>query len=116
VKTLNYLALPLLFQVGECPFFSESLVGTYSNIMDHERTLKFPDEVGMSPSCVDLIRNLLTARDRRLGATDVDEIKSHPFFNKNNTHWTWENLRSCKFHGICPSNTVRHYLIKAVLP
>ncbi|KAL5261605.1 hypothetical protein ACHWQZ_G007336 [Mnemiopsis leidyi] len=81
--------------VGECPFFSESLVGTYSNIMDHEKTLHFPDDVVMSPSCVALIRNLLTTRERRLGRVDVNEIKNHPFFTKNNTHFTWENLRDC---------------------
>jgi len=81
--------------VGECPFFSESLVGTYSNIMDHEKTLKFPDEVGMSKSCVDLIRGLLTTREKRLGAQDVNEIREHPFFVKNNTHWNWQTLRTC---------------------
>ena len=83
-------------QVCECPFFSESLVGTYSNIMDHERTLSFPEEVQMSPSCIDLIRGLLTTREKRLGRVDVGEIKEHPFFTRNNTHWTWENLRQCE--------------------
>ncbi|XP_063683665.1 rho-associated protein kinase 2-like isoform X2 [Bolinopsis microptera] len=81
--------------VGECPFFSESLVGTYSNIMDHEKTLAFPDDVVMSPSCIDLIRNLLTSREHRLGRIDVNEIKQHRFFIKNNSHFTWENLRDC---------------------
>lgn len=65
--------------------------------MDHEKTLHFPDDVVMSPSCVALIRNLLTTRERRLGRVDVNEIKNHPFFTKNNTHFTWENLRDCKF-------------------
>ena len=86
----------VLSQVGECPFFSESLVGTYSNIMDHEKTLDFPDDVVMSPSCIALIRNLLTTRERRLGRVDVNEIKNHPFFTKNNNHFTWENLRECE--------------------
>ncbi len=30
--------------VGEPPFLADSLVGTYSKIMDHENTLCFPDQ------------------------------------------------------------------------
>lgn len=29
--------------VGETPFYSETLVGTYTNIMQHDRTLRFPN-------------------------------------------------------------------------
>lgn len=29
--------------VGETPFYSETLVGTYSKIMDHEDSLQFPE-------------------------------------------------------------------------
>lgn len=30
--------------VGETPFYAETLVGTYSKIMDHESSLEFPDD------------------------------------------------------------------------
>lgn len=30
--------------VGDTPFYSDALVETYTNIMKHEETLKFPDD------------------------------------------------------------------------
>ena len=33
---------------GDTPFYAEALVNTYSNIMNHETTLKFPDEPALS--------------------------------------------------------------------
>ncbi|ETN75509.1 kinase domain protein [Necator americanus] len=34
--------------IGETPFFAEALVSTYSNIMDHKNSLRFPDEPAIS--------------------------------------------------------------------
>jgi hypothetical protein len=31
--------------VGQTPFYTESLAGTYSNIMNFKHSLRFPDEV-----------------------------------------------------------------------
>ncbi|XP_056283845.1 rho-associated protein kinase 2-like isoform X3 [Pseudoliparis swirei] len=77
--------------VGETPFYTESLVGTYGKIMNHKNTLIFPDDVEMSQAAKDLICAFLTDRQVRLGRTGVDEIKCHPFFK--NDQWTFENIR-----------------------
>ncbi|XP_074541299.1 rho-associated protein kinase 2-like [Halichoeres trimaculatus] len=77
--------------VGETPFYAESLVGTYGKIMNHQNSLVFPDDVEMSRDAKDLICAFLTDRKVRLGRTDVDEIKSHPFFKNN--QWTFDNIR-----------------------
>ncbi|KAI5705422.1 hypothetical protein M8J75_014857 [Diaphorina citri] len=59
--------------VGDTPFYADSLVGTYSKIMDHQNALKFPT--------------------KRLGRNGIEEIKAHPFFI--NDQWTFSNLREC---------------------
>ena len=79
--------------VGDTPFYADSLVGTYSKIMDHRNSLHFPQEVDISHAAKSLICAFLTDRSERLGRNGVDEIKSHPFFK--NTQWTFDNLREC---------------------
>lgn len=79
--------------VGDTPFYADSLVGTYSKIMDHRNSLHFPQEVDISHSAKNLICGFLTDRTKRLGRNGVDEIKNHPFFK--NDQWTFENLREC---------------------
>ncbi|XP_065062554.1 rho-associated protein kinase 1-like [Rhopilema esculentum] len=78
--------------VGETPFYADSLVGTYSKIMDHEKSLQFPDDIQISPSAKKLICAFLTNRHQRLGRTGVEEIKKHRFFQ--NDLWDWSNIRS----------------------
>jgi len=41
--------------VGDPPFYSEKLLETYNMIMNHQKFLKFPDDVDMSPEAKDLI-------------------------------------------------------------
>lgn len=77
--------------VGETPFYADSLVGTYSKIMDHRNSLCFPPEVEISRQAQSLIQGFLTDRTKRLGKNNVEEIKKHPFFV--NDTWTFENLR-----------------------
>lgn len=36
--------------VGQTPFYAETLAGTYSKIMDHDKALEFPDDVELSPA------------------------------------------------------------------
>ncbi|KAK1805509.1 hypothetical protein P4O66_019808, partial [Electrophorus voltai] len=85
--------------VGDTPFYTESLVGTYGKIMDHKNSLTFPNDMEMSKEAKDLICAFLTDREVRLGRTGVDEIKCHPFFK--NDQWTFNTIRD-KVHG-CPA-------------
>uniref|UniRef100_A0A182JLX8 Rho-associated protein kinase let-502 n=1 Tax=Anopheles atroparvus TaxID=41427 RepID=A0A182JLX8_ANOAO len=77
--------------IGETPFYSEGLVGTYGKIMDHKNSLHFPEDVPISENAKSIIKGFLTDRTVRLGRNNVDEIKSHPFFV--NDTWTFENVR-----------------------
>uniref|UniRef100_A0AAY5ER86 non-specific serine/threonine protein kinase n=1 Tax=Electrophorus electricus TaxID=8005 RepID=A0AAY5ER86_ELEEL len=77
--------------VGDTPFYTESLVGTYGKIMDHKNSLTFPNDMEMSKEAKDLICAFLTDREVRLGRTGVDEIKCHPFFK--NDQWTFDTIR-----------------------
>ncbi|XP_072543249.1 rho-associated protein kinase 1 [Salminus brasiliensis] len=77
--------------VGDTPFYADSLVGTYSKIMNHKNALTFPEDSDISKDAKSLICAFLTDREVRLGRNGVDEIKRHPFFK--NDQWTWENIR-----------------------
>uniref|UniRef100_A0A8C6T1P9 non-specific serine/threonine protein kinase n=1 Tax=Neogobius melanostomus TaxID=47308 RepID=A0A8C6T1P9_9GOBI len=77
--------------VGDTPFYADSLVGTYSKIMNHKNALTFPDDSDISNDAKNLICAFLTDREVRLGRNGVDEIKRHPFFK--NDQWTWEVIR-----------------------
>ncbi|XP_051553979.1 rho-associated protein kinase 1-like isoform X1 [Myxocyprinus asiaticus] len=77
--------------VGDTPFYADSLVGTYSKIMNHKNALTFPDDSNISKDAKNLICAFLTDREVRLGRNGVDEIKRHPFFK--NDQWAWENIR-----------------------
>ncbi|XP_064158819.1 rho-associated protein kinase 2 isoform X1 [Anguilla rostrata] len=77
--------------VGDTPFYADSLVGTYSKIMDHKNSLNFPDDVEISKDAKNLICAFLTDRDVRLGRNGVEEVKRHPFFK--NDQWTFDTIR-----------------------
>jgi len=48
--------------VGETPFYADSLVGTYSKIMDHNNRLHFPSDINISKEAKSLICGFLTDR------------------------------------------------------
>ncbi|KAG8571105.1 hypothetical protein GDO81_011525 [Engystomops pustulosus] len=77
--------------VGDTPFYADSLVGTYSKIMNHKNSLTFPEDSDISKEAKNLICAFLTDREVRLGRNGVEEIKRHPFFK--NDQWAWETLR-----------------------
>ncbi|KFP03852.1 Rho-associated protein kinase 1, partial [Calypte anna] len=77
--------------VGDTPFYADSLVGTYSKIMNHKNSLTFPDDNDISKEAKNLICAFLTDREVRLGRNGVEEIKRHLFFK--NDQWAWETLR-----------------------
>ncbi|XP_073487546.1 rho-associated protein kinase 1 isoform X2 [Aquarana catesbeiana] len=77
--------------VGDTPFYADSLVGTYSKIMNHKNSLTFPEDSEISKEAKNLICAFLTDRETRLGRNGVEEIKRHLFFK--NDQWAWETLR-----------------------
>lgn len=56
IVSLLYLLL------GDTPFYADSLVGTYSKIMDHKNSLNFPDDVEISKDAKNIICAFLTDR------------------------------------------------------
>lgn len=48
--------------LGDTPFYADSLVGTYSKIMDHKNSLNFPDDVEISKEAKNIICAFLTER------------------------------------------------------
>lgn len=82
---------PFEMLVGDTPFYADSLVGTYSKIMDHKNSLCFPEDTEISKHAKNLICAFLTDREVRLGRNGVEEIKQHPFFK--NDQWNWDNIR-----------------------
>lgn len=69
--------------VGDTPFYADSLVGTYSKIMNHKNSLTFPDDNDISKEAKILfVPSLLT--EVRLGRNGVEEIKRHLFFKMIN--------------------------------
>ena len=48
--------------VGDTPFYAESVIRTYSKIMDHKNTLEFPDQdVYITPKAKDIICQFLSS-------------------------------------------------------
>lgn len=77
----------------DLPFFSESLMGTYSNIMNHKNTLQFKGDPTISVAAKRIITQFLEDSDLRLGMNGIAEIKKHAFFRTD--QWTWDNISSC---------------------
>ncbi|KAL5971580.1 Serine/threonine-protein kinase MRCK alpha [Taenia solium] len=87
--SLGVVMYEMLF--GETPFYSENLIQTYSQIMNFEKTFKFPeDEEGVSDAAKDLLKHFICDRKQRYGRNGIEEIAKHPFF----TGVDWENIRS----------------------
>ncbi|CAH1233608.1 CIT [Branchiostoma lanceolatum] len=82
--SLGVVAYEMLF--GDTPFSDESVVKTYSNIMNHKVSLKFPGETRVSKEAKELIQCLCCESRDRLS---YEEITCLPFF----TRVDWSNLR-----------------------
>ncbi|VDP71982.1 unnamed protein product [Echinostoma caproni] len=101
---------------GDTPFYSETLVNTYAKIMSHAASLRFPENVSVSDSALDFMKQLLCDREWRLG-TGPDgsmAVRSHAWFapdwadsvremfgvldgaDLSLTDWTWSNIRACR--------------------
>lgn len=57
--------------------------------MNWKETLVFPPEVPISERAKDLILRYCTDAENRIGAANVEEIKSHQFFESVD----WEHIR-----------------------
>jgi hypothetical protein len=64
-------------------------VQTCYRIVNFNEYLEFPDDIDISDEAKDLIINLLTDANKRLGYNSVDEIKNHAFFKGID----WDNIR-----------------------
>ncbi|XP_078681542.1 citron Rho-interacting kinase-like isoform X2 [Branchiostoma floridae x Branchiostoma belcheri] len=82
--SLGVVAYEMLY--GDTPFSDESVVKTYSNIMNHKVSLKFPAETRVSKEAKELIQCLCCEAKDRL---TYEEITCLPFFTGVN----WTNLR-----------------------
>ncbi|XP_063966882.1 citron rho-interacting kinase-like isoform X2 [Lytechinus pictus] len=74
--SLGIVAYEML--VGKTPFTDDSMVVTYSNIMDYQRKLSFPTSSPISPRATGLIKQLLCDRSVRIS---YEQLGYHEFFN-----------------------------------
>lgn len=72
---------------GETPFYAESLIETYSKIMNHKHSFKFPVNAKVTDEAKDLMSNLICDQNSRLKV--LDQFKSHSWF----TGIDWDSLR-----------------------
>ncbi|KAL7721344.1 non-specific serine/threonine protein kinase [Entamoeba marina] len=92
-KECDYFSVgAILFEMlaGYPPFVSDDSVQTCLKIINCEETLEFPDDVEISSTARDLIRQLVCLKENRL--SDINKIKSHPFFKGFN----WNNVFDMK--------------------
>jgi serine/threonine kinase 38 len=95
--------------VGYPPFASDDPMETYRKIVHWRGSLRFPEDVHLSPEARDLIQRLLCDAPDRLGTRGgLEEIQAHPFFRGID----WARLRAIKapiipvvtsLTGTCPS-------------
>lgn len=71
---------------GQTPFEADSVVITYSKIMNYKSSLQFSKDVQVSKSAEDLILNLCTGSQARIG---YEDLTCHQFFSGTD----WNNLQ-----------------------
>jgi protein-serine/threonine kinase len=94
----DYWSLGIIFYellYGITPFWSESIIEVFGNIMNWQKLLGPPEldegeEIEVTPDAWDLIRRLLCAPEDRIGRNGVEEIKEHKFFKGFN----WSGIRT----------------------
>ncbi|MCO5591820.1 hypothetical protein L7F22_045812 [Adiantum nelumboides] len=66
--------------IGYPPFYSDDPMTTCWKIVNWRSSLKFPQEMKLSPEAKHLMFRLLCDVEHRLGTRGIDEIKTHPWF------------------------------------
>ena len=77
---------------GDTAFYAESLLETYSKIMNHASNLVFPEQLEDKANACLLLKGLICDREHRLGRNGIAEFKSHPFYEGID----WENLKNTR--------------------
>ncbi|KAI3639397.1 hypothetical protein MIR68_002927 [Amoeboaphelidium protococcarum] len=88
-KECDFWSLGITFYellIGDPPFYAESLMETYNQIMNHEEYFSIPNDMKVSDDALDLMKKLICKKEKRLKS--ADEIKKHPFFKSVD----WDNL------------------------
>jgi len=62
---------------GDTPFYADSLVGTYSKIMNHKNALSFPDDSEISKDAKNLICAFLTDRSATIARRGSERGRGH---------------------------------------
>ena len=75
--------------IGYPPFFSDTSKETCNKILHWKDYLAIPPEANISKEAIDILKELITDVNKRLGYKGADEIKKHPFFKGID----WENIK-----------------------
>lgn len=67
--------------VGSPPFLAATPAETQYKVINWEKTLLIPEAANLSPESTDLILQLCSGANARLGK-EANQVKSHPFFRK----------------------------------
>lgn len=61
-----------------------------------QHNLRFPDDVANVSDCAkDLIKQLITSREKRLGQNGIAQFKAHPFFDGID----WDHIRESQLES-----------------
>ncbi|XP_076037645.1 serine/threonine-protein kinase warts [Oratosquilla oratoria] len=67
--------------IGQPPFLAKTPHETQYKVIQWEQSLRISKKANISPEARDLILNLCTHPENRLGRNGAQEVKAHPFFS-----------------------------------
>ena len=76
--------------VGYPPFYADTLIETYSQIMAHKKSFSIPENMNLKEDTMDMLKVLICDKENR--PKSVDEIKKHHFFHQVD----WESIHELK--------------------
>ncbi|GIY92912.1 hypothetical protein CEXT_506101 [Caerostris extrusa] len=66
--------------IGQPPFYANTPAETQLKVINWETSLRIPKKANIADAAADLILQLCSVAEARLGRGGVDDIKRHPFF------------------------------------